>query len=141
MFLVRVWQVTTAASPNPLERRSVCHPPRPTPPRRVTAKLYPAQRRPGLSARGFSPAGSRNHASINQLGRTAEPHDADEPEPFTRRTNAFSKKWENHEYAVAIYTMHYNFFRVHQTLRVTPAMAAGLTDHVWELEELVGLIG
>jgi hypothetical protein len=59
---------------------------------------------------------------------------------FTRLTNAFSKKVENHEFNVALHFMHYNFCRVHQTLRVTPAMQAGLTDHVWELEELVGLI-
>ena len=52
---------------------------------------------------------------------------------FTRLTNAFSKKVENLEHAVALHFMHYNFCRVHQTLRVTPAMAAGLADHVWEL--------
>jgi hypothetical protein len=59
---------------------------------------------------------------------------------FTRLTNAFSKKVENHAHNVALHFMHYNFCRVHQTLRVTPAMEAGLTDHVWEIEELVGLI-
>lgn len=59
---------------------------------------------------------------------------------FTRLTNAFSKKIENHSHAIALHFMHYNFCRVHQTLRVTPAMEAGLTDHVWELEELVGLL-
>ncbi len=59
---------------------------------------------------------------------------------FTRLTNAFSKKIENHEAMVALHFMHYNFCRIHQSLRVTPAMAAGLTKHVWELEELVGLI-
>ncbi len=60
---------------------------------------------------------------------------------FTRPTNAFSKKLENHGHAVALYFMHYNYSRVHKTLRVTPAMEAGLTDHVWDLEELVGLLG
>jgi hypothetical protein len=55
-------------------------------------------------------------------------------------TNAFSKKFENHCHMVAIYHAFYNFCRVHQTLRVTPAMEAGLTDHVWSLEELVGLL-
>lgn len=60
---------------------------------------------------------------------------------FTRLTNAFSKKLENHEHNVALYFMHYNFCRVHQTLRVTPAMEAGLADHVWEIEELVALLG
>jgi len=59
---------------------------------------------------------------------------------FTRLTNAFSKKLENHKHQVALHFMHYNFCRIHQTLRVTPAMEAGLTDHVWTLEELADLI-
>ena len=59
---------------------------------------------------------------------------------FTRLTNAFSKKVENHTYALAIYFMFYNFGRIHQTLRVTPAMEARLTDHVWSLEEIAGLV-
>jgi len=59
---------------------------------------------------------------------------------FTRLTNAFSKKAENHVHSLAIHFMHYNFCRIHQTLRVTPAMQAGLTDHVWSLEELIGLL-
>jgi len=59
---------------------------------------------------------------------------------FTRLTNAFSKKVQNLEFAVALHFMHYNYCRVHQTLRVTPAMAAGLTDHVWELADLIALI-
>lgn len=59
---------------------------------------------------------------------------------FTRLTNAFSKKVENHEAAVALHFMHYNFARVHQTLRVTPAMEAGIAEHVWSLEEIVNLI-
>lgn len=58
---------------------------------------------------------------------------------FTRLTNAFSKKVENHSHAIAIYFLHYNFCRIHQTLRVTPAMQAGLTDHVWTLEEVAKL--
>src|SRR3990167_1226635 len=60
---------------------------------------------------------------------------------FTRLTNGFSKKIENHIHAISIYFMHYNFARIHKTLRCTPAMAAGITDHVWELEEIVGLLG
>jgi IS1 family transposase len=60
---------------------------------------------------------------------------------FTRLTNGFSKKLENHGHAVALYFMHYNFCRVHKTLRVTPAMEAGLTDHVWEIEELLEKLG
>ena len=59
---------------------------------------------------------------------------------FTRLTNGFSKKIENHAYAVALHFLHYNFARVHKTLRVTPAMQAGLSDHVWEIEEIVGLL-
>jgi hypothetical protein len=59
---------------------------------------------------------------------------------FTRLTNAFSKKIENHEHMVALYFMHYNFCQIHQTLRVTPAMEAGITDHVWDLEEIVRLV-
>jgi IS1 family transposase len=59
---------------------------------------------------------------------------------FTRLTNAFSKKIENHSHAIALYFMYYNFCRVHQTLRVTPAMEAGLADHVWTVEELITLL-
>lgn len=59
---------------------------------------------------------------------------------FTRLTNAFSKKLGNHEAAVALWFMYYNFCRVHQTLRVTPAMESGLSNHVWTIEELCGLL-
>jgi IS1 family transposase len=59
---------------------------------------------------------------------------------FTRLTNGFSKKVENHAYAVAIHYMHYNFCRVHQTLRVTPAMEAGITNHIWTVEEMLSRI-
>jgi IS1 family transposase len=62
---------------------------------------------------------------------------------FTRLTNAFSKKLENHEYALALYFMHYNFARAHKTLAnpypKSPAMAAGLTNHIWTIEEIVKL--
>ncbi|MEY2536497.1 MAG: hypothetical protein QOG67_237 [Verrucomicrobiota bacterium] len=60
---------------------------------------------------------------------------------FTRLTNAFSKKMENLEHAVALHYMHYNFCRVHQTLRVTPAMEAGIADHIWAIGELIALLG
>ena len=59
---------------------------------------------------------------------------------FTRLTNAFSKNIENHIASIAIHYMHYNFCRVHQTLRVTPAMEAGISSHVWSLTEIVGLL-
>lgn len=58
---------------------------------------------------------------------------------FTRLTNGFSKKIENHFFATAMYFMYYNFGRIHKTLRVTPAMEAGITDHVWTLEEIANL--
>ena len=62
---------------------------------------------------------------------------------FTRLTNAFSKKIENHMYAIALYFMHYNFARPHKTLANpyprTPAMAVGITDHIWTIEEIVKL--
>jgi IS1 family transposase len=58
---------------------------------------------------------------------------------FTRLTNGFSKKIENHSASVAIHLMHYNFARIHKTLRIAPAMAAGVSDHVWSLEEIVSL--
>jgi hypothetical protein len=56
---------------------------------------------------------------------------------FTRLTNAHSKKYANHLYALAIFFQHYNFCRIHKSLRVTPAMAAGIADHVWGLEEII----
>jgi IS1 family transposase len=59
---------------------------------------------------------------------------------FTRLTNAFSKKIENHVAAIALHYMHYNYCRIHQSLRITPAMAAGVSDHLWDISELVGLL-
>jgi len=56
------------------------------------------------------------------------------------RVNAFSKKVENHAYAVALYYLHYNFARIHKTLRVTPAMEAGVSNHVWSIEEIAALL-
>ncbi len=58
---------------------------------------------------------------------------------FTRLTNGFSKKVENLACAIALHYMHYNFCRIHKTLRVTPAMEAGVTDHIWGIEEIIGL--
>ena len=59
---------------------------------------------------------------------------------LTRLTNGFSKKVKNLEHAVSLHFMHYNFARIHKTLRVTPAMEAGISDHVWSLEDIVALI-
>lgn len=59
---------------------------------------------------------------------------------FTRLTNAFSKKLENHAHSVSLHFMHYNFVRIHQTLKITPAMAAGVTKTLWELTDMVRVI-
>ncbi len=59
---------------------------------------------------------------------------------FTRLTNAFSKKLENHMHAIALNNMYYNFCRIHQTLRCTPAMEAGVTKKLWSIEDIVGLL-
>lgn len=59
---------------------------------------------------------------------------------FTRLTNAFSKKVANHAHAIAIYFMHYNFVRIHQTLRCSPAMAAGVSKTLWSLEDVVAIV-
>lgn len=59
---------------------------------------------------------------------------------FTRLPNAFSKKIENHVLHLALHYMYYNFVRIHKTLRVTPAMEAGVTDHLWSVEEIAGLL-
>ena len=59
---------------------------------------------------------------------------------FTRLTNAFSKKIENHAFHLALHYMYYNFVRIHKTLRTTPAMKAGVTDHLWSVEDIAGLL-
>jgi hypothetical protein len=58
---------------------------------------------------------------------------------FTRLTNGFSKKLDNHAHMVALHFLYYNFARIHKTLRITPAMAAGLSGHVWSFEEIAAL--
>jgi hypothetical protein len=59
---------------------------------------------------------------------------------FTRLTNGFSKKVENHAHSMALFTTYYNFVRIHKTLRVTPAMAAGVSDKLWEVADIVALV-
>ena len=59
---------------------------------------------------------------------------------FTRLTNGFSKKVENHAHSIALHFMHYNFVKIHQTLRVTPAMEAGITDRLWTITDIVNLL-
>lgn len=71
----------------------------------------------------------------------AEPHDANVDAPLHSLTNAFSKRVESHAAAIALHFIHYNFARVHKTLRITPAMAAGISDHIWNYEEIAALAG
>ena len=59
---------------------------------------------------------------------------------FTRLTNAFSKKFENHAHMVALYAVWYNFVRVHKSLRISPAMAAGISDRLWSMKDLAALV-
>jgi hypothetical protein len=59
---------------------------------------------------------------------------------FTRLTNGFSEKIESHAHAVALHMMYYNFVRIHKTLRVTPAMASGVTDRLWEIGDIAQLV-
>ena len=62
------------------------------------------------------------------------------PRRFTRLTNAFSKKFDNHCYALALYFYHYNFCRIHKSLRVSPAMQAGVADRLWSMEDLYNMM-
>jgi len=77
---------------------------------------------------------------FNQPHRASKPYNADADAPFYASHERFLKKIANHEAAIALHYMHYNFARVHKTLRVTTAMEAGISDHVWSLEEIVGLL-
>jgi Na+/alanine symporter len=69
-----------------------------------------------------------------------DPHHADANAPLYCLTNGFSKKVDNHLAAIALHFMNCNFAHIHQTLRVTPAMEAGLTNHTWTVEEIVALL-
>ncbi len=98
----------------------------------IAAELHIIQGNPDLSKISTSFAERQNLTMRMNMRR------------FTRLTNAFSKKLENHIYALALYFMHYNFVRPHKTLAYpyprTPAMAAGITNHIWTVEEIVKLI-
>jgi hypothetical protein len=74
---------------------------------------------------------------LNEPGRAPEPHHTHEHEAAHRPTNGFSKKIENLRAAVSVHFALHNFVRVHGALRITPAMAAGVSDRLWSLEELV----
>ena len=98
------------------------------PPQCIGARKYPVVGRP-----------AKEHASTSHVERqnlTMRMH----MRRFTRLTNAFSKKLKNHSHAVALHFMFYNFVRIHKTLEGSPAMAAGVTDRLWELEDIVALI-
>lgn len=82
----------------------------------------------------------RSEAYIYKLCGAEQSHYADEHAAVTRLTNNFSKKVENLMHAVSLHFMYYNFVRIHQTLRVAPAMEAGIADHVWSVEEIAGLL-
>jgi IS1 family transposase len=99
----------------------------------------------------YSPAQCLGTRRVEVIGNPAEEHISTsyverqnlnmrmQMRRFTRLTNAFSKKIDNLIHSVVLFHMHYNFARVHQTLRVTPAMEAGLSSHVWSIQEMVGL--
>jgi hypothetical protein len=91
--------------------------------------------------RGRNDGVPRRKGRLDQLRGTGEPDDPDEPPAVhPLLTNAFSKKLENHTAALGLFHAHYNLCRIHRSLRVTPAMAAGVTTRVWEIADLVGLL-
>jgi IS1 family transposase len=107
-------------------------------PENAVAKYSPPKMT-GMTAATISGNPDRRHISTSYVERqnlTMRMH----MRRFGRLTNAFSKKVEMHGHAVALHFMHYNFCRIHQTLRVTPAMEAGLTNHPWDIEELISLL-
>jgi len=102
-------------------------------PRRRTAKLQPAAR--SVIVGNPDPA----HISTSLIERQNLTMRMS-MRRFTRLTNAFSKKLQNHEYMVALYALWYNFVRIHKTLRTSPAMAAGVETRLWSMEDVVALI-
>ncbi len=90
------------------------------------------------SAKGYVTAAEQvDHILPLALGGK---HEWENMRRFTRLTNAFSKKVEHHAHAVALHMMYYNFVRIHKTLRVTPAMAAGVADRLWEVADIAKLV-
>ena len=107
----------------------------------------PNSGRSGRSVRAFADALQilracrRLFADTPQSGRIVAARGASGKVFFADVTDyGFSKKWSNLDMALALHFAHYNFCRVHQSLRVTPAMEAGITNHIWELDELVGAL-
>jgi hypothetical protein len=91
--------------------------------------------------RGDGAGHARPETHQHVVRRAAEPHDAHVDAPVYPPDERVLKEVENHAAAIALYFMYYNFGRIHQTLRVTPAMEAGVANHVWTIEEIVGLLG
>lgn len=105
----------------------------------VTAKRYSAAKCIGCDMKVVSGSPDPRHISTSYIERQNLTMRMS-MRRFTRLTNGFSKKLDNHAYAVSLHFMYCNFVRIHQTLRVTPAMEAGLSDHVWTMAELVALL-
>ena len=105
----------------------------------LTAELSESARPTGLSGMEARGAPNPEHISTSYVERQNLSIRMG-MRRFTRLTNAFSKKLENDMHALAIYFMHYNFVRIHQTLRVTPAMAAGVTERLWDLSDIVRVV-
>jgi IS1 family transposase len=99
-----------------------------SPPRMISAQR--------ATIKGYPDAGHISTSYVERQNLTMRMH----MRRFTRLTNGFSKKIEMHAFSVALHFAYYNFCKIHQTLRVTPAMEAGLTDHVWGVDELVALL-
>ena len=115
-------------------------------------KLYGNELKPEGAQTRYSPAECTGIKKTRMIGRPDDAHISTSyieranltmrmhNRRFTRLTNAFSKKIENHCHAVALHFMYYNFCRIHQTLRVTPAMAAGVTDRLWEVSDIAAML-
>jgi hypothetical protein len=127
----------------PLHAPRVHAPSGPTHPR--GAGLLPNPSRPKRAGNALSLTQTQRRHAIHvathhRRPRVSPAHPRLDGAGLPHLTNAHSKKVENHQHAHAIYFMYYNFCRIHQTLRVTPAMAAGVTDHAWSFAEIVGLM-
>lgn len=106
----------------------------PSPEVRYSRPIYQGSRKVRISGRPKTTGVSTSICERNNLNMRMGMR------RFTRLTNAFSKKVENHKHAVALHFLHYNFCRIHSSLRMTPAMQAGVADHIWTLEEVVALL-
>jgi len=103
------------------------------PPRYIWARILGTYRRPEADINPIDHV-STSYAERSNL--TVRMH----TRRFTRLTNGFSKKVENHAHSVALFAMYYNFVRIHKTLRTTPAMAAKVTERLWEIGDIVGVL-